>query len=88
MLVHFDNALLDLWILHDLFFKVCSTNLLDSSLLFHLLGLIEVMNFTIKILIYEFIEVLLNVIEEDDLSVFVEVKVIVSQGQFLQSTSF
>jgi hypothetical protein len=78
MLENFDDALLYLRILHNFLLKIGSTNLLDSGFLLHLLRLIEVMNFTIEILINEFVKVLLNIVEEDDFSVLLEVKVVVS----------
>lgn len=62
-----------LFALEYFFLKVSSADLLNSGLLIDLFGLIEVMQFTIEVFFNQLVQVLADLIEVYELSVFVHI---------------
>jgi hypothetical protein len=77
MFKNFNNALRNIRILDYGLFKISRCNFFNFSCLLKFLRLIEMLNLAIKEFIYKFIQILLNVIEEDNLSVLLEVEIVI-----------
>ena len=83
MFKYLNNALLHFRVLNDFFFKILSTNLLYFSVLLHLFGLVKMIAFIIQEIVNKLLQIFLNVIEENQFSVFRNVEIVVFLGEWV-----